>query len=70
MSPVNLQHRAIQWQRLNSILNSYETLYNTEQAFLMEVGVYIQYLVSYLQTWGQLQCNVIISFALILLALL
>ena len=37
MNSPNLQQRAIEWRMLDSLLKSYELLYNEEQAFLMEV---------------------------------
>lgn len=37
MSPPNLQMKAVEWKRLNSLLLSYETLFNSEQSFLLEV---------------------------------
>ena len=32
-----LQQRQIEWQRLDSLLKSYEKLYSEEQSFLVEV---------------------------------
>lgn len=37
MMPSNLQQREVEWQRLNSLLKSYEKLYSEEQSFLVEV---------------------------------
>lgn len=37
MNSPNLQQRAIEWKTLESLLRSYEILYDEEQAFLMEV---------------------------------
>lgn len=37
MTPVSLQQRAIEWKKLSSLLSTYERLYDTEQAYLLEV---------------------------------
>ena len=41
MTPPNLQQRKAEWQKLESLLKTYEMLYSQEPSFLVEVRCYL-----------------------------